>query len=129
MTVTGVVVKTDCGRAVVRISRQSACGHSCGECRLCDVKELEATVENSIGAKEGDSVEISSPSLSVLKKAFFLYILPLVGLFALYIIGEEMNFPPFASALSAVCWCILWFIALKKLNVSSEKSGRIVKIL
>lgn len=84
---TVVSLKSD-GTAVVEIERASACGHSCGECRLCDGGTLKAEVENSARAKEGDIVTVETGTGMLLTGAGILYILPIALFIAFYGIAE-----------------------------------------
>lgn len=71
------------GRAQVVTDRKNACGgcgstHNCHSC-LSNSKMM-AEALNSIGAKEGDLVEISLNSGLVLKSAAIMYLIPIAGL-------------------------------------------------
>jgi len=82
----GLVIKIkEDGIAQVVTDRKNACGgcgstHSCNSC-LSNSK-MTAEALNSIGAKEGDLVEISLNSGVVLKSAAAMYLIPVAGLMA-----------------------------------------------
>ena len=85
----GIVINANGENATVRIRKSSACGHDCGECRVCNNPEIEVEVVNSADAKAGDTVLIGADTVGVLWSAFLLYILPIIGAFAVYIISQE----------------------------------------
>jgi len=73
------------GRAQVVTDRKNACDscgstHSCNSC-LSNSKIVTEAL-NSIGAKEGDLVDISLNSSVVLKSAAAMYLVPVAGLMA-----------------------------------------------
>ncbi len=77
------------GKSVVRIERSSACAscESKASCHIEGDKELLVEVRNILGAREGDRVEISMPTASVMKISAFVYIVPVAGLIAGAILG------------------------------------------
>jgi sigma-E factor negative regulatory protein RseC len=78
----GVVEKSSPQKAVVSIEQSSACA-TCGSRGSCNVqndKKFLVEVGNDLGAREGDVVEISMPSGSVIKASLAVYALPVLGL-------------------------------------------------
>ena len=75
------------GTAQVLRIRESACSGDCHKCSGCGAAQqaLLLTVQNPIGAAEGDVVTIQSATAPVLKAAAVLYILPLVLFFGGYL--------------------------------------------
>ncbi|MBR6311882.1 MAG: SoxR reducing system RseC family protein [Oscillospiraceae bacterium] len=73
------------GRAVVEVTRQSACGHNCAECSsLCGASgAISSVAENPVGARVGETVTIETPSKKIISAAALVYIVPL----ALLILG------------------------------------------
>jgi sigma-E factor negative regulatory protein RseC len=73
------------GRAVVEVTRQSACGHDCSECSsLCGAGgTISSVAENPLGARVGENVTIETPSKKIISAAALVYIVPL----ALLILG------------------------------------------
>ncbi|MCG4723017.1 SoxR reducing system RseC family protein, partial [Alistipes putredinis] len=54
---------------------------SCGKCASStDKKDIVVEVDNTIGAKVGDYVELNMDSINVIKAASIVYIIPLVAL-------------------------------------------------
>lgn len=81
------------GTAQVLRIRESACSGDCHKCSGCGAaqQKLLLTVQNPIGAAEGDRVIIESATAPVLKAAVVLYILPLLLFFAGYLAGAAMG--------------------------------------
>lgn len=73
------------GKAIVEVTRQSACGHNCAECSsLCGASgAISSVAENPVGAQVGETVTIETPSKKIISAAVLVYIVPL----ALLIIG------------------------------------------
>ena len=85
-----VLSVADDGTAQVIHIRQSACSGDCHQCSGCGAAQetLIFTVQNPIGAKAGDFVQVQSRSAPVLKAAAVLYLVPLLLFFAGYCAGE-----------------------------------------
>lgn len=79
--------------ALIEVSRSSACV-GCSQQGGCSIS-LEAgspnrtLVENPLGARPGDTVEVSLPEGVVVWGALTVYILPLVALFAGMLVAER----------------------------------------
>ncbi len=110
MTGKGTVVSTKNGMATVRVRKSSACGHDCGECNLCSNPEITIDILNPIGAKIGDTVIIGTPSHNVLKWAFVLYILPILGAMICLSILSAFDMSFWVSVGAVVLWTCLWFV-------------------
>lgn len=102
------------GRAVVEVTRQSACGHNCVNCgSLCGSgKTVSSLADNPVGAKAGDTVTLETPSKTIISAALLVYALPLALLIAGYIVAASLGakegaallcgFGAFAVGLAAV---------------------------
>ena len=71
-------------RARVTIERGEAC-HACAAQGMCkalggQTKDLELVVENRIGARPGDRVQLTLAESAVIKASAVLYLLPALGL-------------------------------------------------
>lgn len=78
----GKVVSIQDGLANLEVKKQSACGTGCGACAAnCNQNPIRLTVLNTLNAKVGDMVEISTDDNGVLKYTALLYGLPLLLLF------------------------------------------------
>lgn len=76
--------------ATFKMQRMSACA-SCGKCigaSNSESKEIMVEVENKIGAKPGQYVEVSMEQINVMRAIFIVYGIPLVAL----IIGSVSSF-------------------------------------
>ena len=94
MTQTGTVIRViDGNTAAVSVTRRAACkGCSASGCMGCE-KKIETKARNDACAREGDCVEIESPSGTIIKYAALVFLFPIVlaiafYLAAYYIIGE-----------------------------------------
>jgi sigma-E factor negative regulatory protein RseC len=89
----GVVERTMGGKALVRVERSSAC-ESCesrGSCGMEGGKEIRIEVPNILGAKEGERIELSMPTGSLLKASAAVYLVPVGGLLVGAILGEGFS--------------------------------------
>ena len=130
MTGEGIVVKTNGNVATVKIKRSSACGHDCGECNLCKNPDIEVDILNPIDAKIGDKVKIGTNTSKVLLSAFVLYMLPILGAFALYAVLSSCRLSTPVIAVSEVLWFVVWFVFVRyfnKHNVTMSCAVEIVK--
>ena len=109
----GIVVKTSGNTATVRIRKSSACGHDCGECRVCNNPEIEVDILNPINAKAGDTVLIGEDTSRILLHAFLLYILPVVGAMLVYAVCYSAAFSALLSALAVAVWLAVWFAYMR----------------
>ena len=89
MTQNGIVIKTDGEYATVSVKRQSACDscHAKGYCVECK-KTMNARALNKIGAKVGDTVELESPTGTVLAYAATVFVLPIAVTFVSYVVAS-----------------------------------------
>jgi len=83
---TGVVIATRGSRADVTTSRRGACV-GCSEASACDLGVHEGradvvTVDNRVGARTGDRVELDLPGNATLKLSALVWVAPLLGLVA-----------------------------------------------
>jgi sigma-E factor negative regulatory protein RseC len=91
---TGEVIRTEGDMAFVKVRRSSACGtcSSKGACHsLGGGGDLEVDVVNRAGASVGDRVVLEIPTSSVVKIAFLVYMVPVVGLVAGALLGLELG--------------------------------------
>lgn len=114
-TETGIVIKTGPSGAHVRTVKSSAC-KACAARDGCHTlgggKEMEAEAVNTVGAKVGDEVIISFENASLVKASFLVYIVPILGLIAGAVIGQEIA-PDYGlnpSGLSAVIGFLFFFL-------------------
>lgn len=113
MTGEGIVVKLNGNTATVKIKRSSACGHDCGECNLCKNPDIEVDILNPINAKIGDKVKIGTDTAEVLKSAFLLYMLPIIGAMVLYILLNSFGLSNKVCIISEFLWIALWYLFIR----------------
>ena len=67
--------------AKLKMQRHSACS-DCGKCKTLssETKDILVEVDNTIGAKIGDYVEVNMDNINILKATALAYIVPLVFL-------------------------------------------------
>ena len=74
----GVVSGLNKGRLIVNIERHAACA-GCKACNVASGRLMAIEVDNTIGAKIGDRVNIELDDSIFLKTALLFYLLPLLG--------------------------------------------------
>ncbi len=93
------VVSTDGGTALVRSSGASGCA-SCGESSGCGTRSLMAVfgnksslleIQNTVGARAGDRVEIQIEHSKIIKMSALTYLLPLFGLVGGGAVGSTLQ--------------------------------------
>ncbi|MDE3345161.1 SoxR reducing system RseC family protein [Clostridioides difficile] len=109
--------------AKLKMQRHSACA-ACGKCATtnsAESKEILVEVDNTIGAKVGDHVEVSMDNMNVLKAAVMAYIIPLIALLVgtigtYYILGAigMTTGVEAISGLVGICLTIICYLYLKK---------------
>lgn len=118
--------------AVFKMQRMSACA-SCGKCfgsKSSESKEIEVEVDNSIGAKLGDYVEVSMEHVNVLRALGITYGFPLIMLMVGMIGGnyilKAMNFSGNIEVFSFIAGMITMAIAflILKLNDKNVRESR-----
>lgn len=88
MDAIGIVEAIEKNKIKIKIPRASACGGNCAECRVCTVKDTEITLENTVGAKVGDSVRLLADDSTFVKRAAVGYLLLTALLIAGGVIGS-----------------------------------------
>ncbi|MFP3927940.1 MAG: SoxR reducing system RseC family protein [Desulfobacteraceae bacterium] len=90
LTEKGMVEEVGGGNAIVRVGRNSACAQcrSRGACEMFSEKNMRIVVENTLGARQGDWVEISVPAVSLLKISLAVYLIPILALVLGAVIGS-----------------------------------------
>lgn len=91
MRETGVVVRTDGARALIRMTRGSQC-EGCNICKNLGQNHPEVEAENQISAHPGDWVDVEINPKHIVGHSLLLFIFPLIALFAGYFIGVKIDF-------------------------------------
>lgn len=122
--------------AKLKLKRHSACA-SCGKCATTsEEKDIIVEVDNSIGAKVGDRVEVNMETINILKAAFIVYTIPLIALL-IGIIGtfyglKAVNFNgniEIISAIVGLIFTIIVFLILKKNDKKFRNSKEYIPIV
>ena len=111
--------------AEVVVTRSTACGSNCGSCESCIFQsELKAIAKNSIHAKPGQRVIISSRSSAVFSAAVLVYIMPLLFVIAGFTIASLLGAGEGISILSAFISLVLsafLLVAIQKKRASEKQ--------
>ena len=119
MTQDAIVVKIlPNSMAEVVVTRSTACGSNCGNCESCIFQsELKTLARNSIGAKPGQKVVISSSSRRIFSAAALVYIMPLlfflVGFAVSSLLGATEGICVLVSFLSLILSAFVLIISQK----------------
>jgi sigma-E factor negative regulatory protein RseC len=137
----GVVESISQRKAVVRIQTGGRC-QSCGSREACGVsggRAMQIDLDNELGARVGDRVEVSLPTRSLMKLAFLLYLLPVLALILGAYLGKWMGNEIFhiesdiVSIISGGAAMALVFLGLRRvdrrLHDTSDFRPRMTRIL
>lgn len=129
----GYVNKIDGNTAQVVVRRVSLCGDKCTSCKgSCNVPGISVNIENVLGAKEGDFVEVRMKTKTVLKSAFLVYAIPLVmliiGITAGISIFKNLGFSNYESYgfLTGLIFLGISYIVLRKIDNYIKKKNSLV---
>lgn len=131
-----VVEIVDSITAKIKMQQHSACA-SCGKCASStDKKDIVVEVDNTIGAKVGDYVELNMDSINVIKAASIVYIIPLVALLGGTVISYSIltliNISVNKEILSAVIGLLLTGLAylfIKKKDSKLRESRQYIPVI
>ncbi len=135
MEARGVVLSTDNNKAVVTISRNTAC-ENCGACHF-DEKTLnmQVTAINDINAKVGDKVYLSMDNVNFFQASFLLYGFPLIAMIlgvslGYYFLGKMgINNYDVYSILIGLLFMGLSYLILKKNEKIFNKNKKYMSII
>ena len=115
---------------MVSVKRRTACGDSCATCpSRCKTQNNKILVNNNIGAKPGDYVEIEISTKNVLGSAFLVYLLPLIVFFAGYLIAEYLTKSEIIALIFGIIPFTLAFLFLHIWDKKHKMKIDIVNIL
>ena len=110
MRETGIITAVTNGECVVRFDRKAACD----KCNMClrgkNEMYVELVVENSLGAKQGDKVEVEIPDNTILKASFLVYIVPAAAFLIALAATQDMG--DWASASIAIGALALTYLGI-----------------
>jgi len=128
MTGEGIVISISDGKATIRISKSSSCGHDCASCGACSNPTYEMTVNDPISCKAGDRVIIETDTSKILSISFLLYIFPVFILILCALVSDAYSLGLYSLPLF-ICLLSFWFIIIKLVNKKAKPKHAIVKIL
>lgn len=125
--------------AKLKMQRHSACA-SCGKCQTLssESKEILVEVDNSIGAKQGDHVEVNMENMNVLKATALAYVVPLifllVGTIVSYfmldmIISTQGIIVELISGIIGIMLMLLSYVILKKNDSKFRDSRKFIPVI
>ena len=126
-----IVTKCAGTQATLEIERRTACG-LCGQKRGCGNATWgkllghdshDFTAENKVNANVGDSVIVGIDEQAVLNSAFFLYVVPLIGLLIGTFVADYLFKNQFYVIVGAVSGLIVGFLWVKGHLIGRDKSG------
>jgi sigma-E factor negative regulatory protein RseC len=126
-------IVTNCSgtQATLEIERRTACG-LCGQKRGCGNatwgkllghNSHAFTAENAVNAKVGDSVVVGIDEHAVLNSAFYMYVVPLIGLLLGTVLADYFFSNQLYVILGAVLGLVLGFIWVKGHLIGRNKAG------
>ena len=115
----GLVTSIKDGTAQIRFLRGSACAH-CGACLTVGDSEMEISLPNTLGAKEGDRVAVDLSPKRVVQASLIAYAVPLVLLIAGVIIGSR--FADWMGLALGLVACGISYLILRFVEKKSAKS-------
>ncbi len=141
MQTKATVIRIENGMTIVEVERQAACdgchknkdGEGCSICSLTGgSRKFEATASNTLGAKVGDVVTVSTETEKVLWYAALVFMLPLIVGVAFYFLSELLFEGEIFRYISLVFGFVLslFFVWLYAKAVASKRHDvEIVEIL
>ena len=115
----GLVTSVKDGTAQIHFLRGSACAH-CGACLTVGDSEMEISLPNTLGAKEGDRVAVDLSPKRVVQASLIAYAVPLVLLIAGVIIGSR--FADWMGLALGLVACGISYLILRFVEKKSAKS-------
>ena len=116
----GLVTAITDGTAQIHFLRGSACAH-CGACLTVGETEMEVSLPNTLGAKEGDRVVVDLSPKRVVQASLLAYAVPLVLLIAGVLIGSR--YADWAGLVLGVGACGIGYLILRIVEKKSKKKN------
>ncbi|MGL5641353.1 MAG: SoxR reducing system RseC family protein [Paraclostridium sp.] len=131
-----VVEIVDSITAKIKMQQHSACA-SCGKCASStDKKDIVVEVDNTLGAKIGDYVEVNMDSIDVIKAASIVYAIPLIALLGGTIVSYgilsyiDISFnKEVISGLLGIGLTIISYLAIKNKDSKFRESRKYIPII
>ena len=117
----GLITSIKDGTAQIRFLRGSACAH-CGACLTVGDSEMEISLPNTLGAKEGDRVAVDLSPKRLVQASLLAYAVPLVLMIAGVFIGSR--YADWAGLVLGIAACGISYLILRIVEKKSAKSKR-----
>ncbi|MCL2774604.1 MAG: SoxR reducing system RseC family protein [Oscillospiraceae bacterium] len=132
---TAYVKEINGGKAVLKVRRECACQnkYNCNaQCFALQNEVIEVTVDNNIGAKTGDFVEVEGKTSAIMTYAAVVFILPvfitLLLFFITYAVTKNQITPFIVSGIGFVLSIVFLYYFLNNI-VKGRNDFAITKIL
>lgn len=130
MEIIGTVISVDKDMATVSVRRVSACGENCANCHgACQTTTAVATVKNTTGAVVGDVVKVECDSVSVIRAAMFLYMLPVLAAVLIAAITYSTGLSDILTLVLSVVGFFGCFAIVKRFEKHIAPKSFITKVL
>lgn len=129
------VKQTTCGKALLLIKRECACGKSEGcnvKCFAAGSETIEVETDNEIEAKAGDFVEVEGKTSAILLYSAVVFVLPVFcGLLLYFLAGAftQNAVLPYAISLAGFLLSIVFLYYFLNNIVKGRNDFKITKIL
>jgi len=114
----GLVTAVKDGTAQIHFLRGSACAH-CGACLTVGESEMEVTLPNTLGAKQGDRVVVELSPKRVMQASLLAYAVPLLLLIGGVLIGSRIA--DWAGLALGIAACGIGYLILRIVEKKSAK--------
>jgi sigma-E factor negative regulatory protein RseC len=114
----GLVTAVKDGTAQIHFLRGSACAH-CGACLTVGESEMEVTLPNTLGAKQGDRVVVDLSPKRVMQASLLAYAVPLLLLIGGVLIGSR--YADWAGLALGIAACGIGYLILRIVEKKSKK--------
>lgn len=114
----GLVTAVKNGNAQIHFLRGSACAH-CGACLTVGESEMEVTLPNTLGAKQGDRVVVDLSPKRVMQASLLAYAVPLLLLIGGVLIGSR--YADWAGLAFGIAACGIGYLILRIVEKKSAK--------
>jgi len=132
------VVRVMGTKATVELHPSAACAgcQAVHVCLLGSDMVRRAAVNDPIGVRVGDSVEIALRPNALLKASFIMYIVPLIALFGGLLLGQHLAphlgrglSPEVAAMVFGLGFLVLAFLCIRRLSGRLERSGNYTPVI
>ena len=114
----GTVTSVANGTVQIHFLRGSACAH-CGACLTVGESEMEISLPNTLGAKEGDRVAVDLSPKRVVQASLLAYAVPLLLLIAGVLVGSRIA--DWVGLVLGVVACGIGYLILRIVEKTSAK--------